>query len=189
MGRLVDDLLLLARLDEERALDLADVDLLVLAADAVADAQLRDPHRPVVLSAPNGPQRVLGDEHRLRQVVTNLVTNALTHTPPGTPVRVTVDRQVGAAGPAPVAATGPPMDSLATAVIEVADEGSGVAAEQAPRLFDRFYRAEGTRSRNRLGSGLGLAIAAAIVEAHRGRIELVSAPGAGARFRVLLPLC
>lgn len=192
MGRLVEDLLLLARLDEERALDLTDVDLLVLAGDAVQAARARQPDRPVTLAAPGGPQRVLGDEHRLRQVITNLVGNALVHTPAGTPVRVTVGRRDPAGRPpmAPIATTGPLATDGPAALVEVSDAGPGVPADRAHRLFDRFYRLDAGRTglADGGGTGLGLAIAAAIVEAHRGRIELLSAPGAGARFRVLLPI-
>jgi two-component system OmpR family sensor kinase len=188
MGRLVDDLLLLARMDEQRPLNLSDVDVLVLAADAVHDARARDPERPVTLGTPNGPQHVLGDEYQLRAVITNLVSNALTHTPAGTPVRVTVDRpHASRRGPVPVAAAGQDNAGRRPVLIEVADAGPGLSAEQAPRVFDRFYRTEEAHARHRNGSGLGLAITASIVTAHRGRIELFSAPGAGTRFRVLLP--
>ena len=188
MSRLVDDMSLLARMDEERPLRLSDVDVLVLAADAVHDARARDPERPVTLATPNGPQHVLGDEYQLRAVITNLVSNALTHTPAGTPVRVTVDRQsAGSPSAAPVAAAGADSAGTHPVVIEVRDAGPGLSAEQAPRLFDRFYRTEQAHSQRRAGSGLGLAITASIVTAHRGRIELFSAPDAGARFRILLP--
>lgn len=186
MGRLVEDLLLLARMDEERALDLTEVDLLVLASDAVQDAHAREPGRPVTLTAPSGTQRILGDEHRLRQVITNLLSNALVHTPPGTPVRVRIDRLHGDDTTEPAAFAGePPHASMVS--IEVSDDGSGVSADQAPQVFDRFYRAGKQRSSRRSGSGLGLAIAAAIVQAHQGRIELLCTPGTGAHFRVLLP--
>ncbi|MFB9908410.1 sensor histidine kinase [Allokutzneria oryzae] len=189
MGGLVEDLLLLARLDEQRALDLTEVDLLVPVNDVVHDARVREPDRAITMAAPDGPVRVVADEARLRQVVTNLVTNALAHTPQGTPVRVTVRyrpieeqaRVVAHAGARlPVAA--------AYALVEVADEGGGIADEHAPRVFDRFYRTDSARSRVRGGTGLGLAISAAIVAAHNGRIELDTAPGVGTTARILLPL-
>jgi two-component system OmpR family sensor kinase len=190
MGLLVEDLLLLARLDQERALDITDVDLLVLAGDAVHDAKAREPDRQVTLVTGNGAVRVLGDEHRLRQVVGNLVTNALTHTPAGTPVRLTVaHRQPSIVDNWPVAAAG--VDRLPVGMLgllEVHDDGPGIPADQAAHVFDRFYRADPSRSRKRGGTGLGLAISAAILEAHNGRIELHSSPYRGTTFRVLLPL-
>ncbi|MGH3797613.1 MAG: sensor histidine kinase [Pseudonocardiaceae bacterium] len=190
MGLLVEDLLLLARLDQERALDITDVDLLVLAGDAVHDAKARDPDRPVTLVIGNGSVHVLGDEYRLRQVVTNLVTNALTHTPPGTPVRLTVAPQAAAtADEHPVAQAGTrDRMHMALGVLEVHDEGPGIPAEQASHLFDRFYRGERSPAGGRAGSGLGLAISAAILEAHNGRIDVHTAPEHGTTFRVLLPL-
>ena len=189
MGRLVDDLLLLARLDQQPALEQDEVDLVVLAADAVHDVKARDPDRRVRLSTPDGPVRVIGDEHRLRQVTMNLVTNAVTHTPAGTQVTVTV-----AAGPlddtrTPSATAGASLDGITeAAVLEVRDEGEGIPPAAAPLVFDRFYRVDEGRSRRKGGTGLGLAITAAILEAHHGRIDLHTRPGAGATFRVLLPL-
>jgi two-component system OmpR family sensor kinase len=199
MGVLVEDLLLLARLDQERALDITDVDLLVLAADAVHDAKAREPDRPVTLSQGSGAVHVLGDEHKLRQVVANLVTNALTHTPAGTPVHLTVrPHLLPANDEPPVAQAGMHQQpSTALGVLEVHDEGHGIPPDQAAQVFDRFYsrfystdlgRADGRRAHNRGGSGLGLAITAAILEAHNGRIELHTAPRRGTTFRVLLPL-
>ncbi|KAA2254904.1 HAMP domain-containing histidine kinase [Solihabitans fulvus] len=190
MGLLVEDLLMLARLDQERALDLAEVDLVVLAGDAVHDATVRDPDRPISLHTPQGPVRVIGDEHRLRQVLTNLVGNALTHTPPGTPVQVTVGRQhASARNGEPIATAGvPPRQSGDLAVLEVRDSGAGIPVEEAPHVFDRFYRADPARSRKRGGAGLGLAITAAILEAHNGCVELLSDPTNGTVFRVLLPI-
>ena len=209
MGVLVEDLLLLARLDQQRALDITDVDLLVLAADAVHDAKAREPDRPVLLHPSDGAVHVLGDEHKLRQVVANLVTNALTHTPAGTPVHLTV--RPHAPGPddqPPVAHAGAArLSQPALGVLEERDEGPGIPPDQATRVFDRFYSFlpgstepaieaatepgfGGTTEadRNRGGSGLGLAITAAILEAHNGRIELRSTPRHGTTFRVLLPL-
>ncbi|MGA5817138.1 sensor histidine kinase [Kitasatospora sp. NPDC094028] len=176
MGGLVEDLLVLARLDEERPLDLAPMDLRTLAADALHDLTALDPSRPVALTGPDGTGApgaapVLGDEARLRQVVTNLVGNAVKHTPAGTPVRIGVG-----AGPDGVC------------LLEVADSGPGLTDDQARRAFDRFYRVDASRSRdNGGGAGLGLAIATALTRAHGGTLTLATAPGEGATFRVELP--
>jgi two-component system OmpR family sensor kinase len=165
----------------------------------VHDAQARDPGRPVTLAPGSDPVHVLGDEDKLRQVISNLVTNALTHTPAGTPVQLTV-RAHNASVPAtpPIAQAGelfeeqpPPLG-----VLEVHDDGPGIPAEAATQVFHRFYSfvpgtrpdADQRRNGNRGGSGLGLAITAAILEAHNGRIELHTAPRQGTTFRVVLPL-
>ena len=169
MGVMVDDLLLLARLDQGRPLERQPVDLTVVAADAVDDARAVDPDRTVTLEAPAAAV-VEGDDARLRQVVGNLLTNARQHTPPGTPVHVRVALADG------------------RACLEVADEGPGLPPEQAARVFERFYRADESRTRAHGGTGLGLAIVAAIAEAHGGQVSVETAPGAGARFRVELPL-
>ncbi|MGW0890947.1 sensor histidine kinase [Saccharopolyspora sp. NPDC002578] len=173
LERLVEDLLLLARLDEQIPLQLAPMDLRTLAADALHDVHALDPTRTAELTGPGGgppaAAPALADEERLRQVVTNLVGNAIRHTPQGTPVRIGV---------------GAVEDG---AVLEVADDGPGLAAEQAERVFQRFYRADDSRNRSSGGSGLGLAIVRSLVEAHHGRIELDTAPGAGTRVRVVLP--
>jgi two-component system OmpR family sensor kinase len=176
MGVLVEDLLLLARLDQQRPLDLKPVDLLTLAADAVQDARMVAPGRVVDLTVGAGTAfLVLGDEVRLRQVIGNLMSNALTHTPGGTPVHVRLS-------------TGPGAAPFPAAVLEVADEGPGLPPEQARRVFERFYRADAARTRKRGGSGLGLAIVAALVAAHGGTVTLDTSPGRGATFRVTLPL-
>lgn len=180
MGLLVDDLLLLARLDQQRPLERSPVDLLALAADAVQDARAVAPERRIELRLGGGqPLIVLGDEPRLRQVIANLMSNALSHTPPGTPVEVRARTQGQ------------------RAVVEVADHGPGLTPEEQERVFERFYRADPARShanataadaRGGSGAGLGLAIVAALVAAHNGSVEVDSAPGQGATFRVLLPL-
>jgi two-component system OmpR family sensor kinase len=173
MGVLVDDLLLLARLDQQRPLARLPVDLLALAADAVQDARVVDGDREITLSVRSGSAFIVtGDEVRLRQVIGNLVNNALRHTPAGTPVEVIV--RSGMLGDSPAA------------VLEVVDSGPGMPAEQAKRVFERFYRADPARSRG--GTGLGLAIVAGLVEAHGGSVEVDTAPGMGATFRVVLPL-
>ncbi|MGW7002250.1 sensor histidine kinase [Streptomyces sp. NPDC054933] len=176
MGGLVEDLLTLARMDEQRPLQLAPMDLRTLAADALHDTTALDPTRPVSLTGPGGadsppgPALVLGDEARLRQVVANLVGNAVAHTPPGTPVRIGVGTADG------------------NGVIEVADHGPGLTAEQAAQVFERFYRVDASRSRQEGGgAGLGLAIVSALVAAHQGAVHLETAPGRGAVFRVSLP--
>jgi two-component system OmpR family sensor kinase len=195
MRLLVNDLLLLARLDEERPLIRQPVDLLAVAADAVRDAHVRVPTRFVRLAGLDDdaetfePVTVSGDEPRIRQVVTNLVANALQHTPDDCAVVLRVGRSAGAAsGAAPAAAVGPELPAdLAVAVIEVADVGPGMSTADAQRAFERLYRADPSRARRHGGAGLGLAIVASIVEAHGGRVELHTGVGAGARFRVLLP--
>ncbi|MDQ3901018.1 MAG: HAMP domain-containing histidine kinase [Actinomycetota bacterium] len=174
MGLLVEDLLLLARLDAQRELARAPVDLVALAADAVHDARALSPDRPVGLEVSHNGlvPVVLGDEARLRQVLGNLMINALTHTPAGTPVTVGVATEPG------------------WAVLSVSDKGPGLTPEDAQRVFERFYRADSarTRSASRGGTGLGLSIVAALTAAHGGRAELDTAPGAGAVFRIRLPL-
>ena len=193
MRLLVNDLLTLARMDEERALQRHPVDLLAVAADSVRDAHVRVPTRFVQLSALDDrsvtfePVTVEGDEARIRQVVANLVSNALQHTPEDTRVVVRVGRATGDTPP-PTASIGAPLPAgVPLAAIEVSDTGPGMKPEDATRVFERLYRAEGSRSRRHGGAGLGLAIVAAIVQAHGGRVELWTAPGSGARFRVLLP--
>ncbi|MFD3427352.1 sensor histidine kinase [Nocardia fluminea] len=189
MGVLVDELLLLADLDEERPLDLVETDLVVVTDDVVRDARSRSPDRVIRFSARTNSVAVIGDDHRLRQVVANLVNNALVHTSDPAEVTVTVFVEVAnAAGEPPAAEAGgdlPPAPEYA--VIEVADNGPGMSADVAPHVFDRFY--QGTRSRSRTGSsGLGLSITAAILAAHRARIQLRTEYGNGASFRVLFPL-
>jgi two-component system OmpR family sensor kinase len=205
MGLLVDDLLLLARLDQQRPFQRTPVDLLAVAADAVEAARATAPDREIVLDTtvlPDGsgaaadggggdddegngggsgegdgetaPLVVAGDEPRLRQVVANLLDNALSYSPAGTPITMAV----GTAE----------RDGHALACMEVRDRGAGLSAEQAERVFERFYRTDKARSRAHGGTGLGLSIVAAITAAHGGNVEVDTAPGDGATFRVLLPL-
>jgi two-component system OmpR family sensor kinase len=175
MGVLVDDLLLLARLDQQRPLERQPVDLLALARDAVADAHAVAPDRPVSLDvAPGVAPIVIGDELRLRQVVGNLVGNAIQHTPATARVDVRLRTESDEAGE--------------WGVLEVADGGPGLSAGDAEHVFERFYRADSSRTRAAGGSGLGLSIVAGITAAHGGRAEVDSTPGSGATFRVRLPL-
>ncbi|MEV1146393.1 HAMP domain-containing sensor histidine kinase [Micromonospora sp. NPDC049799] len=176
MGLLVEDLLLLARLDRERPVTLAPVELPVLAGDAVEAARVVAPERRIELDIEpgSGPLVVHGDDARLRQVIGNLMTNALTHTPPDAAVTLRLRSEPGNLG-----------------VVEVADSGPGLSPEQAERVFERFYRADAARTRRAggvTGTGLGLAIVAALVAAHHGTVEVTSTPGGGATFRVRLPL-
>jgi two-component system, OmpR family, sensor kinase len=170
MGRLVDDLLLLARFDEDRPLDSSPVDLASVAAEAVRGARAVQPGRPLTLLAAPEPVIVSADAARLRQIVDNLISNAVQHTPAQTPVTVTV-------------AAGPGHGQLV-----VADTGPGMTAEQASRVFERFYRTDRARSRASGGTGLGLSIVAALVAAHGGTVTVDTAPGRGATFAVQLPL-
>ena len=176
MGLLVEDLLTLARLDQQRPLNLAPVDLLALAGDAVQDARMVAPGRPIDLSvAPGAAFLVDGDEPRLRQVIGNLVNNALTHTPPDTPVRVKI-------------ASGNLDNGAPAVVLDVEDDGPGMERDQAQRVFERFYRADQARNRASGGTGLGLAIVSGLVAAHGGTVSVRTAPGEGADFQVRLPL-
>jgi len=180
MGLLVEDLLLLARLDQQRPLARQPIDLLSLAGDAVHDARLLAPARTIDLSVQRGAAfLVIGDEARLRQVIGNLMSNALTHTPDGSPIEVsigsgTLDPRVPGSAPA--------------VLLDVTDHGPGMTPEQAQRVFERFYRADQARTRTTGGSGLGLAIVRALVTAHGGSASVRTAPGRGATFRIALPL-
>src|SRR5690242_631708 len=180
MGLLVEDLLLLARLDQQRPLARQPVDLLSLAGDAVHDARLLAPARTVDLSVqPGAAFLVIGDEPRLRQVIGNLMSNALTHTPDGTPIEVSIGS--GTLDPRL-------PDSSPAVTLDVTDHGPGMTPEQAHRVFERFYRTDQARTRATGGSGLGLAIVNALVSAHGGVASVRTAPGKGATFRIALPL-
>ena len=180
MGLLVEDLLLLARLDQQRPLARQPIDLLSLAADAVHDARLLAPARTIDLSVqPGAAFLVIGDEPRLRQVIGNLMSNALTHTPDGTPIEVSI----GSGTLDPRLPDSPPAVTL-----DVTDHGPGMTPEQANRVFERFYRTDQARTRATGGSGLGLAIVNALVSAHGGVASVRTAPGKGATFRIALPL-
>ena len=171
MGALVDDLLHLARVDQGRPLERAPVDLVELADDAARDARAVDPSRAVTAASDDRPLIVRGDESRLRQVIANVVGNALVHTPPGSPIEITTSRS-----------------SDSTAVLAVRDHGPGMPADVAARAFERFYRGDPARSRHRGGSGLGLSIVEATVGAHGGSVRLETAPGEGTTVVVELPI-
>jgi two-component system OmpR family sensor kinase len=172
MGLLVDDLLLLARLDQQRPLRMESVDLLPIAADALHNAQAVQPDRNISLRIlPDSEAPVVeGDEARLRQVLGNLVSNALHHTPVESPITVSV----GTRG--------------TEAILEVSDTGPGLTDEQKARVFERFYRADTARTRTTGGSGLGLSIVAALVAAHHGRVTTADTEPHGATFTVHLPI-
>jgi two-component system OmpR family sensor kinase len=169
MGRLVEDMLVLAKLDEERPLDRRPVDLVKLARDAATDAHARAPERPIEFE-PSMPSAVVsGDEDRLRQVIANVVGNALVHTEGSVPVTIRVERDG------------------ADVVLSVADEGPGMADEVAARVTERFFRADPARSRHRGGSGLGLSIVDAAVSAHGGTVVIDSVEGRGTTVRLIIP--
>jgi two-component system OmpR family sensor kinase len=169
MGVLVDNLLLLARLEELPETPLVEVDLAELAEHAAQDTQAAAPDRPVVVHA-GRPVRVLGDPEQLRQVFSNLTRNAVIHTPPGTAIEITVATEGE------------------RALIEVRDHGPGLPPDAGDRLFERFWRTEGGRTRGRGGAGLGLAIVKAIVGGHHGEVDARTAEGGGAVFTATLPL-
>ncbi len=169
MSALVDDMLLIARLDQGRPLETKPVDLQAIARDAVDDARAVAPQREITLSA-SAPVVVSGDDTRLRQVLGNLVRNALVHTPSKTPIEVAVTTE----------------DSVAR--MSVADHGPGLPPDAAQRIFEPFYRADPSRSRDSGGAGLGLSIVSAVVTAHGGRVDVKETSGGGATFEVELPL-
>ena len=179
MGSMVEDLLLLARLDEQRPLQQKPVDLQLLAHDAVVDTQASDQKRVITLTGLDGgragPAPVLGDEAKLRQVVGNLVGNALRYTPEHTPIELAVGVR-------------PSDDGSQRAVLEVRDHGPGIPDSEAPKVFERFYRADTSRTRDTGGSGLGLAIVAAIVGSHGGSVRVDTTEGGGATLTVSLPV-
>ncbi|MEU0137752.1 HAMP domain-containing sensor histidine kinase [Streptomyces sp. NPDC006296] len=208
MSHLVDGLFLLAKLGDAPTTEHGPVDLLSLAADGIAATAVRHPGRRVTLAAlgadgTGGPGELdvvegSGDPHQLAQVLSNLLDNACTHTPPGTRIEVRVGSlcagpRTGGADRPGRSSAGPPLPSGAPAhVVEVADDGPGLPAHDARQVFDRFYRARpvaGAPSDGAPagGSGLGLAIASTIAEAHGGRLELDTGPGEGCTFRLLLP--
>ena len=168
MSLLVEDLLLLARLDEGRPLDREPVALEQVVGEAVETAQAVEPERPIEFSAEHAV--VLGDRERLRQVVDNLLANVRAHTPPSTPVRVGVSLDDG------------------HVLLQVEDRGPGLSDEQLAQVFERFYRADPSRSRESGGVGLGLSIVAAVAAAHGGSASARSEPNKGAVFQVSLPL-
>jgi two-component system, OmpR family, sensor kinase len=217
MGVLVEDMLLLARLDQQRPLERQPVDLLTLAADAVHDARVVAPNRSINLTVGAGAALLVsGDEVRLRQVIGNLMSNALAHTPDGTAIDVRIrsgSRAEIQAVTVPANASDPdnqdrpyvvteaepgawpgarglgPDDAAnepAAAVLEVTDYGPGLTQEQARHAFERFYRGDPARTVG--GTGLGLAIVAALVKAHGGAVWVRSQPGQGATFSIALPL-
>jgi two-component system OmpR family sensor kinase len=167
MGVLVEDLLTLARLDQIADAPHAELDLAALAGDAVDDARATAPDREITLQARRAP--VNGDAHQLRQVLGNLLRNALMHTPAGSPIEVIVE-------PAP--------DRVR---LTVRDHGPGLPTDEVGAIFERFWRAEGGRKQGKGGAGLGLAIVAGIVDAHGGRVDARNADGDGAAFVVELP--
>jgi two-component system OmpR family sensor kinase len=169
MGGLVDDLVLLARLDQGRPLASEPVDLAQLVEEVAADARAVDPDRPVALDVHPGGAVVVGDRARLRQVLDNLMANVAEHTPAGTPVRLGVEPRG------------------ATVSLTVTDEGPGMARDEAVRAFDRFWQGGATVERPREGTGLGLSIVADLVRAHGGEVGLDTAPGWGMRVTITLP--
>jgi two-component system OmpR family sensor kinase len=169
MGRLVEDMLVLAKFDEQRPLDLRHVDLVRLARDAAADARARAQERTITFDTEVDDAIVNGDEDRLRQVIGNVVSNAIVHTESSVPISISIRRLNG------------------DIVLEVADEGPGMPAEVAARVTERFFRADPARARNRGGSGLGLSIVDAAVSAHGGSVEIDSVEGHGTTVRLVLP--
>lgn len=177
MGSLVEDLLMLARMDEQRPLALKPVDLLLIGHDAVLDARASAPDRSFKVvgldGGPGAPAPTLGDEAKLRQVVANILGNALRYTPAGSPIEIMVGTS--------------DSSGEKTSVIKIRDHGPGIPESEAPRIFERFYRADTSRDRNTGGSGLGLAIVSAIVASHSGTVRVEQTPGGGATMAIELP--
>lgn len=185
MTSLVEDLLALARLDERRPLQLTQLPLNQLASDSALDASAGTPDRSITVHEDPSNPTVLGDEHKVRQLMTNLIGNAIQHTPEGSPIEIvvsTVPAGDGATDAAPGTGT-----SRAMSRFEIVDHGEGVPPQIREKIFGRFWRADSSRNRETGGSGLGLAIAKSIVEAHHGEVSVHDTPGGGATFRVDLP--
>ncbi|GAB18732.1 two-component histidine kinase PhoR [Gordonia effusa NBRC 100432] len=174
MNLLVSDLLMLARLDQERPIEQQPVDLLMIGSDVVHSARVASPERDISFDAKgvSVPPIVVGDSARLVQVLSNLLRNAIVHTPEDATIQLAIS-----------------TDS-ASALVEVIDTGDGLTADEQAQVFDRFYRGDSSRHRTQAsgGSGLGLSIVAALIDAHGGTVGVDSTPGAGARFWVRLPL-
>ena len=170
MGALVEDLLELARMDESRPLEISTFDLLTVAQDAALDAGAFDPERTITVSGDS--VEIQAEENKIRQVVTNLMGNALRFTPVGSPLELVVSHNDGAKN----------------ATISIVDHGEGIPKQLREKIFERFYRADNSRARETGGSGLGLAIVASIVRAHGGDIKVTATKGGGATFSVSLPL-
>jgi two-component system OmpR family sensor kinase len=171
MGVLVEDLVLLARLDQGRPLERQPVDIVPLVLDCCSDARAAHPERTITVAGDSAhTEMIVGDDMRLRQALSNLIRNALVHTPPGTPVTVRVHELDG------------------DAIVDIIDQGPGIPQGESEHIFERFYRADPERSGDQGGSGLGLSIVAAIVTAHGGSVRAGDTPGGGATFRVRLPV-
>jgi two-component system OmpR family sensor kinase len=170
MSALVEDLLVLARLDQSREMVNAPINLTELVTEAVESARAAGPEHPITLHLPD-EAFILGDAHKIHQVVANLLANARIHTPAGTPITISVDgNEVGT-------------------TISIADTGPGLSQEDQARIFERFYRSDPSRNRaNEEGSGLGLSIVAAVMQAHGGKVGVTSKLGEGATFTVFFPL-
>jgi len=170
MGSLVEDLLLLARLDQAREMDSKPVDIVSVVADAVASAQVSGPEHPITLITPNAELFMLGDEVRIHQVIANLLANARAHTPDGTPIAVMI------------------TSNESEVSISVADKGPGLSEIDQQHIFERFYRADGSRARTGDdGSGLGLSIVDAVMRAHGGKVSVDSELGNGSKFTLTFP--
>jgi two-component system OmpR family sensor kinase len=170
MGSLVEDLLLLARLDQAREMEKVPVDIAAVTSDAVASARVAGPEHPITLVGDTDELYTLGDSHRIHQVVANLLANARTHTPAGTPITVSIDKG---------------DDGVR---IAVADQGPGLSDEDQRRIFERFYRADSSRVRiDGEGSGLGLSIVDAVMKAHGGDVSVTSELGKGSTFTLFFP--
>jgi two-component system OmpR family sensor kinase len=170
MGSLVEDLLLLARLDQAREMDSKPVDIVKVVADAVASAQVAGPEHPITLITPNAELFMLGDEVRIHQVIANLLANARAHTPDGTPIAVMI------------------TSDESEVSISVADKGPGLSETDQQHIFERFYRADGSRTRTGDdGSGLGLSIVDAVMRAHGGKVSVDSELGNGSKFTLTFP--
>lgn len=170
MGSLVEDLLLLARLDQAREMSTDPVNISSAVNEAVESARAAGPHHPITVTAPEEDIYVLGDAYRIHQVIANLLANARTHTPEGTPITVTLSHAEDGT------------------TVSVSDKGPGLSEADQERIFERFYRADPSRVRtNGDGSGLGLSIVDAVMRAHGGRVSVTSTPGDGATFTLFFP--